>query len=155
MVLPVLAAELCWARQYGLDLTDAGIADAALALGAIYLISDVGSRRAAAGSRGTLMDDGHERQQGAQAHHADLRACFVLPVVFATFYRQPRGSACSWSAWPPAAHQAFSAYALSPCPRTCCRRFAVGSVIGIGGTVGAVGGMVVLQICRLCARPDG
>ena len=70
-----------------------------------------------------------------------LACCFaVTPIFFAQYYDS------LWVAVlvigvATAAHQAFSAN-LYTLPSDLFPRSAVGSVIGIGGTVGAVGGMV-------------
>ena len=67
-------------------------------------------------------------------------AFFVLPVVFATSFDNLWISVVIIGV-AAAAHQAFSAN-LYTLPSDLFPRYAVGSVIGIGGTVGAVGGMI-------------
>ena len=69
-----------------------------------------------------------------------ISACFVLPVMFTTFYGNLWLSVFVVGV-AAAAHQSFSA-TLYTIPSDIVPRFAVGSVIGIGGTLGAVGGMV-------------
>ena len=73
-------------------------------------------------------------------HVSRLASTCVLPIFFA------QGISSVWGAvavigLATAAHQAFSAnlYAI---PSDMFPRGAVGSVVGIGGTVGAIGGMV-------------
>jgi len=125
-------------KQYGLSLTDWKTATAAIALAAIYLISDAGS---VAG--GWL--SGRFIQAGMSVNKARkltmfIAACCVLPVMFATQFSSLWVSVAVIGV-AAAAHQAFSAtlYAL---PSDLVPRPAVGSVIGIGGTLGAIGGMV-------------
>jgi MFS transporter, ACS family, hexuronate transporter len=68
-----------------------------------------------------------------------IAACFVLPVMFTTQLGNLWASVVVIGI-AAAAHQAFSA-TLYTLPSDLVPRFAVGSVIGIGGTLGAVGGM--------------
>jgi MFS transporter, ACS family, hexuronate transporter len=125
-------------KQYGLDLTSWKTATAVFALGAIYLISDLGSVIGGWFSSRLLA-------RGATPNRARkltmfLCALFVLPVMFVTSVPNLWASVLIIGI-AAAAHQAFSAnvYAL---PSDLFPRFAVGSVIGIGGTLGAVGGMI-------------
>ena len=125
-------------KQYGLDLLTWKTPTAAFALGAIYLISDGGS--IAGGWLSSRMLAAGATPNRARKLTMLICALFVLPVMFVTSVS---------SLWvsvgiigvAAAAHQAFSAnvYTL---PSDLFPRFAVGSVIGIGGTLGAVGGMV-------------
>ncbi len=122
--------------QYGLDLKTWSTPTAALALGAIYLISDVGSV-AGGWLSGRLMKAGMTVNRARKLTML-ICAFFVLPVVFATSVP---------SLWlsvliigiAAAAHQGFSAN-LYTLPSDTFPRFAVGAVIGIGGTLGAIGG---------------
>ncbi|MBO9711568.1 MFS transporter [Sphingomonas sp.] len=125
-------------KQYGLNLTSWDTPTAAIALAAIYLISDVGSV-AGGWLSGRLMGAGMSVNKARKLTML-ISACFVLPVVFTTFYGNLWISVLAIGV-AAAAHQSFSAtlYAL---PSDLVPRFAVGSVIGIGGTLGAVGGMV-------------
>lgn len=121
-------------KQYDLNLLTFGIP-----LAAIYLISDVGS------VFGGWMSS-RLMKAGKSANYARkltmlVCACLVLPVVFA------ESITSVWLAVlvigvATAGHQAFSAnlYAL---PSDLFPRGAVGSVVGIGGTVGAVGGILM------------
>lgn len=123
-------------ERYGLDLKSFGPP-----LVAIYLISDLGS---VAG--GWLSSRLLHRGWGVNAARKvtmALAAVAVLPVLFA------QGIDNLWLAVlvigiATAAHQAFSAnlYAI---PTDMFPLAAVGSVIGIGGTAGAVGGMVMAK----------
>lgn len=125
--------------QYNLDLANWGSLTsftAVLAIGAIYLISDVGSI-AGGWLSGKLMERGFSANRARKITMFVCAAC-VVPVVFAT--SMP-------SLWlsvlvigiAAAAHQGFSAN-LFTLPSDTYPRFAVGAVIGIGGTVGAIGG---------------
>jgi ACS family hexuronate transporter-like MFS transporter len=119
--------------KYHLDLVGFGVP-----IAAIYLLSDAGSV-AGGWLSGRLM------RSGASANKARkltmlICAFAILPVVFSQYIT---------SLWvnvliigiAAAGHQAFSAnvYTL---PSDTYPRYAVGSVIGIGGTLGALGGML-------------
>ena len=125
-------------KQYGLNLTSWDTPTAALALAAIYLISDVGSI-AGGWLSGKLMSTGMSVNK-ARKLTMFISACFVLPVMFATTFDNLWLSVVVIGV-AAAAHQSFSA-TLYTLPSDIVPRFAVGSVIGIGGTLGAVGGMV-------------
>ncbi len=124
-------------KQYNLDLVHWTTPVAVFALGGIYLISDVGSI-----AGGWL--SGHFLKRGKSVNQARkltmlICALFVLPVVFATSVQNLWVSVLIIGV-AAAAHQAFSAN-LYTLPSDMFPRFAVGSVIGIGGTIGAIGGM--------------
>ncbi|SFJ05279.1 MFS transporter, ACS family, hexuronate transporter [Sphingomonas sp. NFR04] len=121
-------------ERYQLDLKTFG-----LPLAAIYLVSDMGSV-AGGWLSSRLMRAGYTANV---ARKLTMLVCAfaVLPVLFA------ESLSSVWMAVAvigiaTAAHQAFSAnlYAL---PADMFPRGAVGSVIGIGGTVGAVGGILM------------
>ncbi|MET0180516.1 MAG: MFS transporter [Novosphingobium sp.] len=119
-------------ERYNLDLKTFG-----LPLAAIYLISDIGSI-AGGWLSSTLIKRGFS-VNAARKLTMLLAALCVLPIWFA----QSLDSV--WAAVlvigiATAAHQAFSAN-LYTLPSDLFPRGAVGSVVGIGGTVGAVGGM--------------
>jgi ACS family hexuronate transporter-like MFS transporter len=120
------------AKTYHLDLKNFGPP-----LVAIYLISDIGSV-AGGWSSSTLMKRGYSANA---ARKITMLVCafLVMPIFFAQY------AASVWLAvgivgLATAAHQAFSAN-LYTIPSDMFPRAAVGSVIGIGGTVGAIGGM--------------
>jgi ACS family hexuronate transporter-like MFS transporter len=124
------------ARRHGLELATFGPP-----LIAVYLMSDIGS---VAG--GWLSS--HLMKRGASVNRARKLAMLVcafcaLPVMFA-------GAVDSlWLAvfivgLATAAHQGFSATFCS-LPSDVFPREAVGSVVGIGGAVGAIGGMVMAK----------
>jgi ACS family hexuronate transporter-like MFS transporter len=125
-------------KQYGLDLTSWKTYAGALALAAIYLISDVGSV-AGGWLSGRFMKAGMTVNK-ARKLTMFIAACFVLPVMFATQFDNLWVSVVVIGV-AAAAHQAFSA-TLYTLPSDLVPRYAVGSVIGIGGTLGAVGGMM-------------
>jgi MFS transporter, ACS family, hexuronate transporter len=125
-------------KQYGLDLLRWSTPTAVIALGLIYLISDVGS--VAGGWLSSRMMAAGATPNRARKLTMFVCALFVMPVMFATSVDNLWVSVFIIGI-AAAAHQAFSAnvYAL---PSDLFPRFAVGSVIGIGGTLGAVGGMI-------------
>lgn len=123
-------------KRHGLDLKSFGIP-----LVIIYLLSDVGS--VAGGWLSSKM-----MQNGASINRARktamlICALFALPVGFAAFADQ------LWVAVliigiATAAHQGFSAN-LYTLPSDVFPRAAVGSVVGIGGMIGAFGGMAMAK----------
>lgn len=122
--------------RYGLDLLSFGPP-----LVAIYLLSDVGSV-AGGWLSSRLMKAGHTANY-ARKMTMLICAIAVTPIFFAQLIGN------LWLAVlvigiATAAHQAFSAnlYAL---PSDMFPRAAVGSVVGIGGTVGAIGGMMMAK----------
>ncbi len=122
--------------RYGLDLLSFGPP-----LVAIYLLSDLGSV-AGGWMSGRLMKAG-KSVNAARKLTMLLCACAVLPVFFAQSIDN------LWLAVliigiATAAHQAFSAN-LYTLPSDLFPRGAVGSVVGIGGTVGAIGGMAMAK----------
>lgn len=120
--------------RYGLDLKTF-----ALPLAAIYLISDLGSI-----AGGWMSSQLIKRGKSVNyARKATMLLCAVLiaPIFFA------QNVISVWAAvaligLATAGHQAFSAN-LYTLPSDLFPKGAVGSVIGIGGTVGAIGGMMM------------
>jgi ACS family hexuronate transporter-like MFS transporter len=126
-------------KQYNLDLANWGSLTsftAVLAIGAIYLISDVGSI-AGGWLSGRLMKTGMSASKARKLTMLVCAIC-VLPIVFATSVSNLWVSVIIIGV-AAAAHQGFSAN-LFTVPSDTYPRFAVGAVIGIGGTVGAIGG---------------
>ncbi|MEC3909266.1 MFS transporter [Sphingobium sp. CR2-8] len=122
--------------RYGLDLLSFGPP-----LVAIYLLSDLGS--VAGGWMSSRLMKAGRTVNAARKLTMLLCACAVLPVFFAQSIDN------LWLAVlvigiATAAHQAFSAN-LYTLPSDLFPRGAVGSVVGIGGTVGAIGGMVMAK----------
>lgn len=122
--------------QYNLDLKTWSTPTAAIALGAIYLISDVGSIFGGWLS-GRFMKAGMTVNKARKLTMLICAFC-VLPVVFATSVNNLWVSVVLIGI-AAAAHQGFSAN-LYTLPSDTFPRFAVGAVIGIGGTLGAIGG---------------
>ncbi len=122
------------AKTYHLDLKSFGPP-----LIVIYLISDLGSI-AGGWSSSTMMKRGFSANV---ARKLTMLACafLVMPIFFAQ-YVDSLWLAVAIVGLATAAHQAFSAN-LYTIPSDMFPRGAVGSVVGIGGTVGAVGGMVM------------
>jgi ACS family hexuronate transporter-like MFS transporter len=119
--------------RYGLDLKTFGPP-----LVAIYLLSDVGS--IAGGWASSRMMKAGKSVNYARKMTMLACAVAVTPVFFAQYFDN------LWVAVlvigiATAAHQAFSAN-LYTLPSDLFPRAAVGSVVGIGGTVGAIGGMI-------------
>lgn len=126
-------------KQYNLDLANWGSLTsftAVLAIGAIYLISDVGSI-AGGWLSGRLMKSGMSANKARKLTMLVCAFC-VLPIIFATSVPNLWVSVLIIGV-AAAAHQGFSAN-LFTVPSDTYPRFAVGAVIGIGGTVGAIGG---------------
>ena len=123
-------------ERYGLDLLSFGPP-----LVAVYLLSDIGSV-AGGWMSSRLMKAGKSVNYARKAAML-LSAIAVLPVFFAQSIDN------LWLAVlvigiAAAAHQAFSAN-LYTLPSDVFPRAAVGSVIGIGGTAGAIGGMLMAK----------
>ncbi len=134
---PIWWFFLFWLPGYLFERYDMDLKTFGLPLAAIYLISDVGS--IAGGWLSSKLIARGRTPNVARKVTMLICACLVLPIFFA----QNIGSV--WGAvavigLATAAHQAFSAnlYAI---PSDMFPRGAVGSVVGIGGTVGAIGGM--------------
>lgn len=141
MIDPIWWFFLFWlpdffAREHGMNLLTFGPP-----LVAIYLISDAGSV-AGGWLSSKLIARGHSVNF---ARKTAMLACAlaVLPVMLAP------GVASVWGAvlligLATAAHQGFSAN-LYTLPSDLFPRKAVGAVIGIGGTLGAIGGMLMAK----------
>ena len=118
--------------RYNLDLKSFG-----LPLAAIYLISDVGS--IAGGWMSSRLIKAGRSVNFARKLTMFICACCVVPIFFAQSISSVWGAVLVIGL-ATAAHQAFSAN-LYTLPSDLFPRGAVGSVVGIGGTIGAVGGM--------------
>ncbi|MEH3157726.1 MAG: MFS transporter [Sphingomonas taxi] len=123
-------------KTYNLDLKTFGPP-----LIVIYLISDLGSV-AGGWSSSRLMKRGFTANA---ARKLTMLACaiLVMPIFFAQ-YASNVWLAVAIVGLATAAHQAFSAN-LYTLPSDMFPRAAVGSVIGIGGTIGAIGGMMMAK----------
>ena len=135
---PIWWFYLFWLPPYLHDTYHLDIVGFGLPIAAIYLLSDVGSV-AGGWLSGRLIKSGMTANK-ARKITMFICAVAILPVVLTQFID---------NVWinvliigiAAAGHQAFSAnvYTL---PSDTFPRFAVGSVIGIGGTLGALGGML-------------
>lgn len=138
---PIWWFFLFWLPGYLFERYDLDLKTFGLPLVAVYLLSDVGSV-----GGGWLSSKLIARGWSANAARKTtmlICALAVLPIYFA------QGIDNLWGAvlligLATAAHQAFSANLLA-LPSDMFPRKATASVIGIGGTVGAVGGMVMAQ----------
>lgn len=119
-------------ERYELDLKTFG-----LPLAAIYLISDIGS--VAGGWLSSKLIKSGRSPNFARKITMLICALCVLPIWFAQSIDSVWGAVLVIGL-ATAAHQAFSAN-LYTLPSDVFPRGAVGSVVGIGGTVGALGGM--------------
>lgn len=133
-------------KKYGLDITSFG-----LPIVAIYLISDIGSI-AGGWLSSTLIKSGLSVNV-ARKTTLFVAAICVLPIFFA------QNITGLWTAvlvvgLATAAHQAFSAnvYTL---PSDLFPRSAVGSVIGIGGFCGGIGGMFMAKFVGFILQTTG
>jgi MFS transporter, ACS family, hexuronate transporter len=134
---PIWWFFLFWLPGYLFDRYDMDLKTFGLPLAAIYLISDAGSV-AGGWMSSRLIAAGRTPNFARKATMFVCAAC-VLPIFFAQEISSVWG-AVAVIGLATAAHQAFSAnlYAI---PSDMFPRSAVGSVVGIGGTVGAIGGM--------------
>ncbi|GGZ28978.1 MFS transporter [Asticcacaulis endophyticus] len=121
-------------KSYGLDLKSFGPP-----LIAIYILADVGS---VAGGWSSSKQIQMGRTPNAARKTTMLLCAFaVIPIVFAQFVGNLWG-AVAIIGLAAAAHQAWSAN-LMTLPSDIFPKAAVASVIGIGGTAGAIGGMLM------------
>ncbi|MEH3123562.1 MAG: MFS transporter [Sphingomonas phyllosphaerae] len=134
---PIWWFFLFWLPGYLFERYDMDLKTFGLPLAAIYLISDVGSI-AGGWLSSRLIGKGWSANAARKLTMAICATC-VLPIFFAQSISSVWG-AVAVIGLATAAHQAFSAnlYAL---PSDMFPRGAVGSVVGIGGTIGAIGGM--------------
>jgi ACS family hexuronate transporter-like MFS transporter len=135
---PIWWFFLFWLPGYLAERYDLNILQFGPPLVAIYLLSDIGS--VAGGWASSRMMKAGRSVNYARKMTMLISAFAVTPIFFAQGYDN------LWLAVlvigiATAAHQAFSAN-LYTLPSDIFPRSAVGSVIGIGGTVGAIGGMI-------------
>ncbi|MBS0411188.1 MAG: MFS transporter [Proteobacteria bacterium] len=125
-----------FAKRHGLDLKSFGPP-----IVAVYVLSDIGSI-AGGWASSALMKRGWTINA---ARKATMLACsiLVLPIAFA-MYADSLWLAVGIVGLATAAHQGFSAN-LYTLPSDVFPRSAVGSVVGIGGMAGAVGGMLMAK----------
>lgn len=137
LIDPIWWFFLFWLPGYLFERYDLDLKTFGLPLAAIYLISDVGS--IAGGWLSSRLIKAGRTPNFARKLTMLICALCVLPIWFA------QSIDSVWAAvlvigLATAAHQAFSAN-LYTLPSDVFPRGAVGSVVGIGGTVGALGGM--------------
>ena len=137
LIDPIWWFFLFWLPGYLFERYDLDLKTFGLPLAAIYLISDIGSV-AGGWMSSKLIKSGRTPNFSRKATML-LSAVCVLPIWFV------QGIDNVWMAvlvigLATAAHQAFSAN-LYTLPSDVFPRGAVGSVVGIGGTLGAFGGM--------------
>jgi MFS transporter, ACS family, hexuronate transporter len=137
LIDPIWWFFLFWLPGYLFERYDLDLKTFGLPLAAIYLISDLGS--VAGGWLSSRLIKAGRSVNFSRKLTMLICALCVLPIYFA------QGLDSVWAAvlvigLATAAHQAFSAN-LYTLPSDLFPRSAVGSVIGIGGTVGALGGM--------------
>jgi ACS family hexuronate transporter-like MFS transporter len=141
LIDPVWWMFLFWlpdffAKRYHLDLKSFGPP-----LVVVYVLSDVGSI-AGGWISSSLMSVGFSLNT-ARKFAMLLAAVMVLPIIGATYIDQ-LWTAVAILGLAAAGHQAFSCNLLT-FPSDVFPRSAVGSVVGIGGTAGAVGGMLMAK----------
>lgn len=124
-------------RNHGLDLKSIGPP-----LVAIYLVADVGSV-AGGWISGWLMKLGWTANRARKTAMLLCALC-VVPVMFAA-YVESLWLAVALISLAAAAHQGWSAN-LFTLTSDMFPRKAVGSVVGIGGTAGAIGGMFIAML---------
>lgn len=151
LIDPVWWLFLFWtpdflAKTYDLDLLSFGPP-----LVAIYLISDAGSVLGG-WSSSRLMKRGLSANA---ARKLTMLACafLVMPIMFAQ-YASNLWVAVGIIGLATAAHQAFSANLLT-LPSDMFPRAAIGSVVGIGGTMGAIGGMLMSKFTGYILETTG
>ena len=134
---PIWWFYLFWLPPYLHDTYHLNLVGFGLPIAAIYLLSDVGSV-AGGWLSGRLMRAGATPNK---ARKLTMLVCAIaiLPVVLTQFIDNVWINVLIIGV-AAAGHQAFSAN-LYTLPSDTFPRFAVGSVVGIGGTVGAIGGM--------------
>lgn len=137
---PVWYFYTFWLPSYFVDVYHLKVQYIAAPIIIIYVISDIGS--IAGGWLSSAMI-----AKGATANVARkltmlLCAFCVLPVAFATLYVHDMWATAIIIGFAAAAHQAFSAN-LYTIPSDTFPPTAVGSVSGIGGTAGALGGVAM------------
>ena len=133
-------------KRYGLDLVSFGPP-----LVVIYLISDFGSV-AGGWTSSKLMSRG---MTANRARKLTMLACAiaVMPIFFVQYVASLWG-AVAILGLATAAHQAWSAN-LYTLPSDMFPKGAVGSVVGIGGTAGAIGGMMMAKFVGYMLQTTG
>ena len=133
-------------RNYGLDLTTVGPP-----LVAIYLVADVGS--IGGGWLSSFLMKRGTSLNAARKIAMLTCAVAVLPIVFAAGARD-LWVAVAIISLAAAAHQGWSANLFTLTSDTFPRQ-AVGSVVGLGGMFGAVGGMLIAKLTGYILQATG
>lgn len=138
---PVWFLMLFWLPKYFASTYDVDLKIVLLPMIAMYLLSDVGSI-AGGWLSSKLIQRGHTANYARKLTML-IAGCCVLPLLFVT------GVENMWLAVvligiALAGHQAFSSNLLSIPPDMFPKR-AVGSVIGLGGFMGGIGGMIMAK----------
>jgi len=137
---PVWLFYLFWLPTYFTDVYHLKVQYVAAPMVLIYVISDMGS--IVGGWVSSKMMATGATVNVARKFTMLLCACCVLPVAFATLYVHDLWTTTIIIGIATAAHQAFSAN-LYTIPSDTFPQTAVGSVSGIGGTAGAIGGILM------------
>ncbi len=135
-----------FAKKYGLNLTNFGPP-----IITIYILSDLGS--IAGGWMSSAMIKNGASVNLARKLTMLIAAVCVLPVM-SCMYISNEWVAVGIIGLATAAHQAFSAN-LFTIPSDTMPKAAVGSVVGIGGTAGGVGGMLIAWVTGLVLQYTG
>lgn len=151
LIDPIWWLYLFWtpdflAKTYHLDLKSFGPP-----LVAIYLISDLGS--VAGGWLSSRLMKGGYSANVARKVTMLIAAILVTPIFFVQ-YAADVWLAVAIIGLATASHQAFSAN-LYTIPSDMFPRGAVGSVVGIGGTLGAIGGMMMAKFVGYVLQTTG
>ncbi len=141
LIDPVWYLMLFWLPKYFASTYDVDLKVVLLPMIIMYLMSDVGS--IAGGWLSSKLIQRGRTPNFARKLTMVIAGCFVLPLLFVT------GLDNMWLAivligLALAGHQAFSSTILSIPPDMFPKR-AVGSVIGLGGFMGGVGGMIMAK----------
>jgi ACS family hexuronate transporter-like MFS transporter len=151
LIDPVWYLMLFWLPKYFASTYDVDLKVVLLPMIIMYLLSDVGS--IAGGWLSSKLIQRGRTPNFARKLTMVIAACFVLPLLFVT------GLDNMWLAvvligLALAGHQAFSSTILSIPPDMFPKR-AVGSVIGLGGFMGGVGGMIMAKSTGLVLDATG
>jgi ACS family hexuronate transporter-like MFS transporter len=141
LIDPVWYLMLFWLPKYFASTYDVDLKVVLLPMIIMYLLSDVGS--IAGGWLSSKLIQRGRTPNFARKLTMVIAGCFVLPLLFVT------GLDNMWLAivligLALAGHQAFSSTILSIPPDMFPKR-AVGSVIGLGGFMGGIGGMIMAK----------
>lgn len=149
---PVWMFYLFWLPSYFVNTYHLKVQVIAAPIVVIYVISDMGS--IVGGWVSSTMIARGATVNMARKFTMLLCACCVLPVAFATLYVHDMWMTTIIIGIATAAHQAFSAN-LYTIPSDTFPQSAVGSVSGIGGTAGAIGGIIMTIGVQEALRATG